>query len=59
MMRKLEKFGEHMLWALVLLASMLIVLWFILNILATKTPAPISTGAHTVGTLASGSTYGF
>lgn len=57
-MRSLGKFGEHLLWALVMLAALLIILWFVLNFLATKTPAPLSTAAAWTAGAASGSSYG-
>lgn len=57
-MRGIGKFAQNLLWALVMLAVLLIVLWFILNVLATKTPAPISTAAAWTASQASGSAYG-
>lgn len=54
----IAKFFKHLFMALVMLAALLIVLWFVLNILATKTPAPLSTIAGTTAGLASGSAYG-
>lgn len=57
-MGKLGKFAQNLLWALVMLAALLIVLWFVLNFLATKTPAPISTAAAWTANQASGSAYG-
>ena len=57
-MRKMGRWTQHFLGALVMLAVMLIALWFILNVIATKTPAPVSTAAQTVEGLASGSQYG-
>lgn len=57
-MGKIGKFAEHLLWALVMLAALLVILWFILNFLATKTPAPISSFAAGTANLASGSAYG-
>lgn len=58
-MRRIGSFARHLGWALVALAAMLIILWFLLNLVATKTPAPVSTAGQWVGTQASGSTYGF
>lgn len=57
-MKQLGRFSSHLLTALVMLAALLIALWFILNVLATRTPAPISSAASTVEGLASGSAYG-
>lgn len=43
--------------ALLGLVIMLVVLFWVLNILATRTPAPISTFAQTVESHANGSAY--
>ena len=58
MFKTLGRFSSHLLTALVMLAALLVALWFVLNVLATHTPAPISTAASTVEGLASGSAYG-
>ncbi len=43
--------------ALLMLTIMLIVLFWVLNLVATKAPAPVSTFAQTVETHANGSAY--
>lgn len=57
-MRGLGKFAKNLLWAILMLAALLIVLWFVLNFLATKTPAPLSTAAAWTANQASGAAYG-
>lgn len=57
-MPKIVHMAEHLLWAIACLGVLLIVYWFVLNFIATKTPAPLSSFAQTVEGLSSGSAYG-
>lgn len=56
-MGKFGRMGVHFLQALVMLAVLLIALWFLLN-LATKAPQPVGGLAADVGHLASPNQYG-
>lgn len=56
-MRKLTRFTKHFMGALLMLAVLLIALWFLLN-LATKAPVVGGVAAET-GHLASPNAYGF
>lgn len=56
---RVGQFAVHLGWALVALAAMLIILWFFLNLVATRAPSPVSSLASTTANYASGSAYGF
>jgi hypothetical protein len=56
---RLTHFATHLGWALVALAAMLIILWFFLNLVATRAPSPVSSLASQTAGYASGSAYGF
>lgn len=58
-MRRLARYAEGFLWALVGLAISLVALFFLLNILATKGPGPVGSGASFVAQRASGQAYGY
>lgn len=56
---KIGKFLEHLGKALIILAVLLIVLWWTLNFIAKKAPSPISGFASTTANIASGAAYGY
>ena len=56
---RLTRFAAHLGWALVALAAMLVILWFFLNLVATRAPSPVSSLAQSTANYASGSAYGF
>lgn len=58
-MRKLTRYAEGFLWALVGLALSLMVLFFILNVLSTKGPGPVGAAGSFVAQRASGQAYGY